>query len=140
MNRVIGMCLIHDLGEAFTGDIPAFQKQECHRDRETHSLRNWFCSFPEPAKTEFTGLLDEMEAQSTEEAKIYKALDRLEAVIQHDESDLSTWIPLEYELQFTYGSENVKFSPYLQRLKAEIDRRTAEKISSAATDAGTKEI
>lgn len=140
MNRVIGMCLIHDLGEAFTGDIPAFQKQECHRDRETHSLRNWFCSFPEPAKTEFTGLLDEMEAQSTEEAKIYKALDRLEAVIQHDESDLSTWIPLEYELQFTYGSENVKFSPYLQRLKAEIDRRTAEKISSAGTDAGTKEI
>ena len=26
MNKVIRMCLIHDLGETFTGDIPAFQK------------------------------------------------------------------------------------------------------------------
>ena len=25
-DRVIRMCLIHDLGEAFTGDIPAFDK------------------------------------------------------------------------------------------------------------------
>ena len=26
MDRVIKMCLIHDLGEAFTGDIPSFLK------------------------------------------------------------------------------------------------------------------
>ena len=26
MNKVITMCLIHDLGEAFTGDIPTFDK------------------------------------------------------------------------------------------------------------------
>lgn len=26
MNKVIKMCLIHDLGEAFTGDIPSFLK------------------------------------------------------------------------------------------------------------------
>ena len=28
MDKVIRMCLIHDLGEAFTGDIPAFDKKE----------------------------------------------------------------------------------------------------------------
>lgn len=26
MNKVIRMCIIHDLGEAFTGDIPSFEK------------------------------------------------------------------------------------------------------------------
>ena len=28
MNKVIRMCLIHDLGEAFTGDIPFFDKTD----------------------------------------------------------------------------------------------------------------
>ncbi len=28
MDKVLQMCLIHDLGEAFTGDIPAFVKTE----------------------------------------------------------------------------------------------------------------
>ena len=26
MDKVIRMCIIHDLGEAFTGDIPTFEK------------------------------------------------------------------------------------------------------------------
>ena len=32
------------------------------------------------------------------EAKVYKALDKLEAVIAHNESDISTWLPLELSL------------------------------------------
>ena len=34
MDRVIRMCLIHDLGEAFTGDIPAFVKTDADADTE----------------------------------------------------------------------------------------------------------
>ena len=58
------------------------------------------------------------------------ALDKLEAVIQHDESDISTWLPLEYDLQLEYGRENVQFSPYLQQLKMEIDDVTRKKIAA----------
>ena len=34
MDRVVRMCLIHDLGEAFTGDIPTFEKTEADEQRE----------------------------------------------------------------------------------------------------------
>jgi len=67
-------------------------------------------------------------AIETIEAKIYKALDKMEAIIQHDEADISTWLPLEYDLQFTYGVENVLFSEYMKEFRAEVDRVTKEKI------------
>ena len=69
-----------------------------------------------------------MEAQQTLEARIYKALDKLEALIQHNESDIKTWIPLEYDLQMTYGNEQVKFSEYLTELRAKVREDSVQKI------------
>lgn len=129
MNKVIRMCLIHDLGEAFTGDIPTFEKSDAHTHREEQLLHSWVASLPEDARRCIAPLLEEMEQLQTEEAKIYKALDKLEAVIQHDESDISTWLPLEYDLQLRYGEESVAFSPYMQSLKAQIDAWTRRKIN-----------
>ena len=131
MDKVIRMCLIHDLGEAFTGDIPTFEKKDSDEKTEERLLLSWVDSFPEPAKTEFTGLFREMAEKQTLEARIYKALDNMEAVIQHNESDISTWLPLEYDLQLTYGEENVKFSPYMQQLKDYVNEQTRQKITGA---------
>ena len=130
MDKVIRMCLIHDLGEAFTGDIPSFDKTEADSKTEELALRQWVQTFPSPEREEWLALYEEMEAQQTQEARIYKALDKLEAVIQHDESDISTWLPLEYDLQLEYGRENVQFSPYLQQLKMEIDDVTRKIIAA----------
>ncbi len=131
MDKVIRMCLIHDLGEAFTGDIPSFEKTKNDEEKEENVLDEWVASFPEPDRSQWQALYEEMNALETTEAKIYKALDKMEALIQHDESDISTWIPLEYELQFEYGKENVQFSPYLRKLREEIDHITSEKIEKA---------
>lgn len=128
MNKVIRMCLIHDLGEAFTGDIPTFDKTEADSLREEDLLDAWVHTLPEATSAEFAQLLAEMNAMQTLEAKIYKALDKMEAVIQHNESDISTWLPLEYDLQLRYGAENVRFSPWFQELKREIDDWTRRKI------------
>lgn len=136
MNRVICMCLIHDLGEAFTGDIPTFEKSNADTAVEEDILHRWVDTLPEPVSLEFQTLLAEMEAMQTLEARIYKALDKLEAVIQHNESDISTWLPLEYDLQLRYGAENVRFSPYMQSLKAEIDDWTRRKIAKSKIENG----
>lgn len=131
LNRVIRMCLIHDLGEAFTGDIPTFVKTDADSRREDDLFDRWIQTLPADVRGEWESLLEEMNAQKTGEAKLYKALDRLEAVIQHNESDIDTWLPLEYSLQLTYGAENVRFSPYLRELKQEIDQWTREKIAAS---------
>lgn len=128
MDRVIRMCLIHDLGESFTGDIPAFVKTDSDTGEEVDLFRRWVDSFPEPQRGEWIGLLAEMEALKTREARLYKALDKIEAIISHNESDIRTWLPLEYDLQLTYGRGNMAFSEYMKELRALVDDWTREKI------------
>ena len=130
MDKVIRMCLIHDLGETFTGDIPTFRKTASDTKKEDSLFEEWLSSFPSPQREEWSDLLKEMEQMKSPEAKTYKALDKLEAVISHNESDISTWIPLEYDLQFTYGKESVQFSEYLKALSESIDWQTRKKIDA----------
>lgn len=131
MDKVIRMCLIHDLGEAFTGDIPTFDKTDADEDLEEKLLYQWVATLPKPYALEMRTLYEEMAARETVEAKIYKAIDNLEAVIQHNESDISTWIPHEYELNVTYGNDKVAFSDYMMKLREEIRKETLTKIENA---------
>ena len=128
MDKVIRMCLIHDLGEAVTGYIPTFEKTEENERTEEQLLREWVAALPKVCRDEMTALYDEMERRESLESRIYKAIDNLEAVIQHNFSDLSTWIQREYELNKTYGDDKVAFSPYLTALREEVRQDTLRKI------------
>ena len=134
LEKLLKMCLIHDLGEAFTGDIPSFEKTQENEDREADLLNQWAKSLPEPFASEMTVLYAEMDERKTLEARIYKALDNLEALISHNESDLSTWIPLEYDLQMTYGNDKVEFSEYLTHLRDLVREDSRKKIATEAAD------
>lgn len=132
MSKVMKMCMIHDLGEAFTGDIPTFEKTQSHEETEENLLYAWVRTLPQPYAGEMMALYEEMSARQTLEAKIYKAIDGMEAVIQHNASDLSTWIPLEFELNKTYAFDKVAFSEYLTGLRQEILKDTIQKIENEA--------
>lgn len=129
MDKVIKMCIIHDLGEVFTGDVPVFEKTKEHNNNELKLLYDWFYSFPDPWASECVLLYDEINNRKTMEAKIFKAIDSLEALIQHNISDLSTWIPKEYELNKTYADDKVQFSKYLMELREEIRKDTFYKLN-----------
>lgn len=127
-NKLLRMCLIHDFGEAVTGDIPSFLKSKEHERTEEDAVATLLSDLPEPQRGELTALFAEMDAMETQEARLYKALDKMEAVIQHNESDISTWIPLEYDLQQTYAVENAAEFPYLKELRAMMLEDTKQKI------------
>jgi putative hydrolase of HD superfamily len=130
MDKVVDMCLIHDLGECFTGDIPTFIKTDDDREVEDSLLNKWVQSLPEELSRDIAGLYKEMDAQETKEAKLYKSLDKLEALIQHNESPIDTWSENEYELNKTYAFDTVAFSDWLTELRKEILDDTLKKIET----------
>ena len=131
MDRVMRMCLIHDLGEAFTGDIPTFIKTDADRAVEDSLLDAWVASLPAALSGEMRELYREMDERSTLEARIFKALDGLEALIQHNESELATWSENEYDLNMHYCDDRVSFSPALSSLREAIREDTRAKIESS---------
>ena len=128
MDKVVRMILIHDLGECFTGDVPVFNKTEAHEQKEKELLYSWVKTLPEDFSKEMMTLYEEMEKLETIEARIFKAIDGMEAVLQHNISDISTWLPNEYELNQTYAMDRVGFSKYLKEVREELRKDTVVKI------------
>lgn len=74
MNRVMLMCLVHDFGETLTGDIPAFLKTGEDEVAEDGAVSRLLAGLPDREREE----LAEMKEMKTVEAKICKALDKME--------------------------------------------------------------
>jgi len=132
IDKVTQMCIIHDLGECFTGDIPTFIKTDNDRKKEDSLLNQWINTLPQKEAKYLSSLYEEMGEQKTKESKIYKALDKLEAVIQHNEAPIDTWSENEYELNKTYAFDVVKDFDWLSELRKCILEDTLQKIEKEA--------
>ena len=130
INKVIKMCLIHDFGEAITGDIPAFLKTAEHETTEEHAVTQLFSLLPEKTGAELAALFEEMKELRTDEARLFKSLDNTEALISHNEADISTWLPLEYELNLTYGEKNCQWSAWTKGLREMLKNDSIKKIEA----------
>ena len=128
MNKVIKMCLIHDFGEAITGDIPSFLKTEAHEQEETSAVRALLSSLDAVAATELTALFRELTEGSTKEAKLCMALDKIETLISHNEADLSTWLEKEYTESLVYGGAQSACSEWTRDLRDTVRQDTLRKI------------
>ena len=128
IDKVIKMCIFHDIGEAFTGDIPAFLKTSEDEKTEEKTVEKFIAALPEEYRNELIPLFEEMNKLETLEAKIYKALDKMETLIQHNEADISTWLPLEYDLNLIYGESETAFSEYMKELKKAVNEESMRKI------------
>lgn len=128
IHKVMVMCLLHDFGEAVTGDIPAFEKTKKDEMIEEDAIGTLLKELPEKQRAEMAALFQEMKEMQTPEAKLCKGLDKMEAVLQHNEASIETWLPLEYELQLNYGEKEVAYSEYLSALKKQLNEDSREKM------------
>ena len=131
MNRVMELALFHDMGEALTGDIPAFEKDKEDEKKEEQAQEKIAGMLPEPYRGRLADIFREVEEKKTKESRLLAALDKLEALIQHNEADLSTWLPLEYDLQLTYGQEQTKSIPYMKKLRKRVYEDSVKKMEEA---------
>ena len=132
-DKVTLMCLVHDFGEAVTGDIPSFLKSRADEAAESAAVAGMLSALLPGRRDALTALFAEMDALATPEARVFKALDKLEAVLQHNEAPLSTWLPMEYGLQQTYGVEEAGEFPFLKALREQVLEDTAQKTKDAQT-------
>ncbi len=128
MDKVMKMCLFHDLGEAIAGDIPSFSKSEEDIRKEDAAVSQIIDMLDEEAGGELAELFLEMKEQKSKEARLFNALDKLEAVIQHNESPIETWIPLEFELNKVYANEEVKGIKVMEELREAVRKDTLDKL------------
>ena len=124
MNKVIRMCLIHDWGEALTGDIPAFLKTDEDEETEEAAINKLVEMLPEPLSFNLHSSFEELSALTSKEAILVKALDKTETLIQHNEAGTATWLPLEYELNLTYGNEVCCHFDKTQQLREKVREHT----------------
>ena len=74
-------------------------------------------------------LFVEMTELKTNEAKLYKSLDNIEGLISHNEADISTWLPNEYEDNLIYGNKNCEWSDFTKELREHIKLDSINKIT-----------
>ncbi|HEU4681108.1 MAG TPA: HD domain-containing protein [Gemmatimonadales bacterium] len=125
--RLLKMCLIHDLGEAIGGDVPApAQKQGGGKAaQERTDLVQLTTSLPADLQREITGLWDEYEAASSPEARLAKGLDKLETILQHTQGKNPA--DFDYAFNLEYGQRYTAADPLMAALRALLDAETARR-------------
>ena len=130
LSRVLRICIVHDLGEAVHGDIPApEQARRLSEDpaatksaNERRDLVTLVAPLPRAARDEIVALWDEYEAAATPEARLAKALDKLETILQHTQGDNPPGF--DYRFNLGYGRRFTAGHPVIEGMREILDRET----------------
>ncbi len=122
--RLVKICIIHDLGEAIGGDIPATAQAAGpgKAAQERRDLLQLLGPLPEPLRLEIVALWDEYEAAATPEARLAKALDKLETILQHNQGQNPP--DFDYRFNLAYGKQYTADHPLIVAVRALLDRET----------------
>ena len=134
--RLVRMCIVHDLGEAIGGDVPAPEQArraaagaEGKAADERRDLLALLASLPAPQRDEIAALWDEYEAAATPEARLAKALDKLETILQHTQGRNPPGF--DYRFNLGYGRQYTAGHPLLEAARALLDAETERRAREA---------
>ena len=133
--RLIRMLIVHDLGEALHGDIPAPRQDAAtgKAEQERRDLLELLAALPEQQRRDITALWDEYDGAETPEARLAKGLDKLETIMQHNEGRNPG--DFDYRFNLEYGRSFTSADARLAALRAVLDAETLQRAADAASDA-----
>lgn len=131
--RLVKICIVHDLGEAIGGDIPAPEQAELEgkAEQERRDLLRLLVPLPARLRDEIVGLWDEYEQAATAEARLAKALDKLETILQHTQGKNPD--DFDYRFNLTYGRRYTSDDPLIAAIRGVLDEETERRAREAET-------
>ncbi|MBJ2114438.1 HD domain-containing protein [Serratia ureilytica] len=128
MLKLLKICIIHDLGEAINGDIPAVEKHNFPNKygQEKADLQHLMRELGKEQQTKMIALWQEYEDATSPEAKAAKALDKLETIIQHNQGINPP--NFDYKFNLSYGKEYTSSDKLFVLLRRFLDTSTRERL------------
>lgn len=128
IDKAIKMSLVHDLGELYDGDISA--KLQNDNDNKAYmeekAMRRMLTTLPDGISEKIYDLWKEYNECCTKEAKLVKAMDKLETIVQHNQGDNPE--DFDYEFNLQYGKQYFMDNEILEYMRDIIDEDTKESI------------
>jgi putative hydrolase of HD superfamily len=130
LERLLGLCVVHDLGEALQGDIPATEQasRPGKSASERADLEILTASLAPELRARIVGLWEEYESGSTPEAVLAKGFDKLETILQHTQGENPAGF--DYAFNLDYGRAQTSRHPLLAAIRAILDEDTRRRIGS----------
>jgi putative hydrolase of HD superfamily len=131
IGKLLKMCVVHDLGEAIGGDIPAiYQSANAPKsEQERENLILLLQPLSQVNQQNILELWDEYEAASSLEARIAKGLDKLETLLQHNQG--ANPPDFDYVFNIEYGKRFTDAVPLITELRTLIDIETKKNATQS---------
>lgn len=132
--RLLKICILHDLGEAVDGDIPAPSQVgvQSKSGKERSDFESLMISLPDHVRSEFLSLWDDYEYLQSKEAQVAKALDKIETLLQHNQGKNPE--SFDYSFNLEYGKQHTDAIPLAAQIRALVDADTLAHIIRPNSD------
>lgn len=135
MLKLLKLCIVHDLGEAIHGDVPAVAQvdPDAKQAQERADMLRLTAPLDAALREQLMSLWEEYEEARSPEARLAKALDKLETVLQHNQGRNPPGF--DYGFNLAYGQHYTAAHPLTAAIRALLDRETRYRMSSENQDA-----
>lgn len=130
MLKVLKLCVVHDLGEAIHGDIPAIVQSDpaAKSAQERQDMLQLTSTLDTMLQQEILALWEEYETAATPEALAVKAMDKLETILQHNQGDNPA--DFDYAFNLGYGQRYTQAHPLFAAVRQLLDDDTRARMKT----------
>jgi putative hydrolase of HD superfamily len=128
--RLLKLCIVHDLGEIYQGDVAAIDQKpdDGRRERERTDMQRLASMLPAPLAGEFIELWEEYDAGVSREAVLAKGFDKLETMLTHNQGRNPA--DFDYRFNLDYGRDRTDADQLVREIRRSVDAATLRRAEA----------